>query len=83
MWGNYNGRLEDGQPVPESMPEVRIDAATDNLSCEERSLLVLQALLDEDQGEAKAQTDYLLRKGYFEPGFVRICSEYGLCKGSE
>jgi len=83
MWWHYNDGLEDARPAPEAIPEVRIDAARNNLSCEERSLLVLQALLDGDEGEARAQTEYLLRKGYFEPGFVRICNDYRLCEGSE
>lgn len=65
------------------LPEAGSDAERAQMSCEDRSLRVLRALLAGETQRARADTEYLLGKGYYEPGFVRICQRYGLCrKGS-
>lgn len=61
--------------------EARVESERRHISCEDRSVLVLQALLESDEAQARAQTEFLLSKGYFEPGFIRICRHYDLCQG--
>ena len=53
------------------------------LSCHDRSLLVLEALMDGNEKMAREQVDFLLGKGFFEPGFISVCSQYGLCQGRD
>lgn len=63
-------------------PGIRLDGAREHLSCPDRSVLVLQALVEGEQEEARSQAEFLLGKGYHEPGFVRICRQYALCRGA-
>jgi tetratricopeptide (TPR) repeat protein len=64
-----------------SLPQARLDPGQPHMSCDKRSLLVLQALQDGETERARADTEFLLGKGYYEPGFVRICRHYDLCQG--
>lgn len=79
----WHHRLDRGEyPTGEAfVSEARVESERRHISCEDRSVLVLQALLENDRAEARAQTDFLLSKGYFEAGFIRICRHYGLCQG--
>ncbi len=63
------------------MAEVRLDPGQQQMGCADRGTLIQQALLEGNIDEAHAQTEYLLGKGYFEPGFIRICRQYDLCQG--
>lgn len=70
-----------GQPgSADPLPQVRLEDGRRRMSCDDRSLVVLQALMDGDPATAGAQTADLLGKGYFEPGFIRICRHYDLCQ---
>jgi hypothetical protein len=75
---------KDGAPDEtgaNALPQVRLDGDLTHISCADRALLVLQALLDGDRDQAKAHTEFLLSRGYFDRGFVRICQQYELCQG--
>lgn len=48
-------------------------------SCDLADLAARQALMRGGLVSAKSYTDYLLSKGYKEPGFIRFCQAYGLC----
>lgn len=43
--------------------------------------LVKQAILDDDLEFAREIAADLLGNGYYEPGFIRICTQYRLCAG--
>lgn len=75
---------KDGAPDEtgaNALPQLRLDGELTHISCTDRALLVLQAVLDGNRGQAKAHTEFLLSRGYFERGFVRICQQYDLCQG--
>ncbi len=65
------------------MPNERLDSGREHISCVDRSLLAMQALIDGDQARAVAHAQHLLERGYAEPAFMRICRHYGLCPGAE
>jgi hypothetical protein len=53
----------------------------DDQACSSRANRVRQAILDKDEETARSLTASLLGSGYFEPHFVRFCSDYALCPG--
>jgi len=81
IW-HYGSDIEITRSMADTLPEIKIDDSQPYLSCIERHLLVLQELRDENVSSARAHAKELLSKGYFEPGFVRICNHYDLCQGS-
>ncbi len=48
-------------------------------SCDDASLAAQLAVMRGDNERARGYTSYLLEKGYFDPDFVRFCSEQQLC----
>jgi hypothetical protein len=48
-------------------------------SCGHAELAARQAVMQGEIPTARYYTDYLLGKGFYEPGFVRFCRAYGLC----
>lgn len=48
-------------------------------SCGQIANRAWQALVDGDHNQAAGLASHLLSKGYYEPGFIRICRNYGLC----
>ncbi len=48
-------------------------------SCVLAGLAARQAVMRGDLTSAKSYTDYLLSKGFYEPGFIRFCQAYKLC----
>lgn len=49
-------------------------------TCRMQASLVEQAILSGDDATARMLTSNLLSKGYYEPGFVRVCRQYGFCQ---
>lgn len=49
-------------------------------SCDLADLAVRQAVMRGDWVSAKSRHDYLFDKDYREPGYIRFCEAYGLCK---
>ena len=49
-------------------------------SCSANANRVRQAILEGDRETAERLTLELLGKGYFEPGFIRVCRLYDLCR---
>ena len=47
--------------------------------CEELSLAARQAIMQGDEEATSGYSNYLLGKGYFEPGFIRLCKKHALC----
>lgn len=66
-------------PRFENVPESVLAGGT---SCSDRANQVRQAILVGDMETARQGTAELLGRGYFEPGFVRMCRQYQLCQGS-
>ena len=52
-------------------------------SCTTHASRVGQAILNDDKDVARELTASLLASGYFEPGFIRTCRQYGLCQGDD
>jgi len=50
-------------------------------SCHSQASLVKQAILADAVGIAEEFAQHLLNKGYYEPGFIRVCRQYNLCQG--
>jgi len=50
-------------------------------SCKDTSLAAKLAVVNGDVGLAKAYTDKLLAKGYFDPEYIQFCRQFGLCEG--
>jgi len=48
-------------------------------ACEEASLAARQAIMQGDEEATSSYTSYLLGRGYFEPGFIRLCKKYAFC----
>ena len=53
--------------------------ATDQ-SCSARANQVRQAILTGDESTARRVAAGLLESGYYEPGFIRVCTQYGVCQ---
>ncbi|MDX1380412.1 MAG: toll/interleukin-1 receptor domain-containing protein [Xanthomonadales bacterium] len=51
-------------------------------SCSARARQVRQAILSGDLQAAGDITRSLLGSGYYEPGFIRVCRQHGLCQES-
>jgi tetratricopeptide (TPR) repeat protein len=66
----------------EEFGQVRVSLETNNRSCNQIANRVRQALVDGDRAMAAGLASHLLSKGYYEPGFTRICRDYGICSGS-
>ena len=49
-------------------------------SCDFAALAARQAVMRGDLVAAKSHNDYLFDKKYREPGYMRFCQAYGLCK---
>lgn len=55
-------------------------SAPDSLqSCSDAARGAMLAQATGDRALAQQYTDYVLGKGYYEPGFVTFCRRYGLC----
>jgi hypothetical protein len=48
-------------------------------SCDDASLAAQLAVMRGDKKLASGYTSYLLEKGYFDPDFIRFCSEQQMC----
>ena len=74
---------QQGRDLLNAHPFARIDVVLEDAdqACSSRANLVRQAILGGDQDMARSLTTGLLGSGYFEPRFVRLCSQYGLCPG--
>jgi tetratricopeptide (TPR) repeat protein len=75
-------QLNGALPPPEWQAQVKDYSSSDPpvRSCGLADLAARQAVMREDFDSAKFYTDYLFSKHYREPGFVRFCQAYGLCK---
>lgn len=51
-----------------------------NISCQAQADLVRQAILAGEETIAADLAAALLGRGYYEPGFIRVCRSYGVCK---
>jgi tetratricopeptide (TPR) repeat protein len=49
-------------------------------TCRARANLVRQAILSGDDDGARRVAASLLESGYYEPGFIRVCKRYAICK---
>jgi tetratricopeptide (TPR) repeat protein len=49
-------------------------------TCRIQASLAEQAILSGDEDTARTLTGNLLSRGYYEPGFVRVCRQYGFCQ---
>ena len=49
-------------------------------NCRTADLGARFALARGDEAAAREYVDYALNKGYFEPGFIGFCKDYGLCE---
>jgi len=58
---------------------IEIQHGSDNQSCDDTGNLIRQAIIADDRPVAEKLTSQLLNKGYFDPGFIRVCRQYGLC----
>jgi tetratricopeptide (TPR) repeat protein len=56
-------------------------ASADNQSCATRADRVRHAILTGEKDVARRLVTSLLGKGYYEPGFMRVCTEHGFCQG--
>jgi tetratricopeptide (TPR) repeat protein len=71
-----------GAPPPQRLKEMTEDyslAATPVRECFQAHLASQQAIMRGDKDAARVYTSYLLGKGFYEPGFITFCEEYGLC----
>ncbi len=59
--------------------EIGLDSS--GKSCQAQAILVGQAILQNETEVAEKFTAQLLTKGYYEPGFIRVCRQYQLCQG--
>ena len=50
-------------------------------ACRDARDAVMKAVMLGQKEQALEFTEYLMRKGYREPGFMRICRAYSLCEG--
>ena len=50
-------------------------------ACVDASRAVIKALMLGQQAQAREFSEYLLRKGYREAEFMRVCRQYSLCSG--
>ena len=66
---------EDGFALTAEM-----DDAEDR-TCYNRANLVRQAIVRGDHDQARQITASLLGSGYYDPGFIRLCSQHGYCDG--
>lgn len=48
-------------------------------SCLDADMAVRQAIMMNDDGQARQMTNYLLGKGYRDDDFIRVCTEFSLC----
>jgi tetratricopeptide (TPR) repeat protein len=51
-------------------------------TCSTKANQVRQAILTGDKDAAGLITADLLGSGYYEPGFIRVCTQYGFCQGA-
>ncbi len=51
-------------------------------TCASQANRVKQAIITQDKETARRITASLLESGYYEPGFIRVCRQYGLCQGA-
>ncbi|MDX2428115.1 MAG: toll/interleukin-1 receptor domain-containing protein [Xanthomonadales bacterium] len=75
-------QLNEKLPPPEWQKQVE-DYSMSNRpvrSCDLAALAARQAVMRGDLVSAKSHNDYLFDKKYREPGYVRFCQAYGLCK---
>lgn len=59
--------------------EIGLDSG--DKSCYAQASLIKQAILLNETATAEKLVTQLLGKGYYEPGFIRICKQYQLCQG--
>jgi tetratricopeptide (TPR) repeat protein len=76
FWQQRNIDLFESGPF-RRLPE-RFEGA--GKTCRIQASLVEQAILSGDDDTARMLTSNLLGKGYYEPGFVRVCRQYGFCQ---
>ncbi|MEJ8567829.1 toll/interleukin-1 receptor domain-containing protein [Elongatibacter sediminis] len=74
---DLTGRLPGGQVT--DLLDGYLSRPRQVQSCTDAGTAARLALLRGDLGLARDYTRYVLGKGYFEPGFVAFCGEYGLC----
>ncbi|MGD8356903.1 MAG: TIR domain-containing protein [Lysobacterales bacterium] len=63
----------------EGFDNIRVSLEPGNRSCGHIANRVRQALVDGDRSLATGLASHLLSRGYFDPGFARICRRYGIC----
>jgi len=51
-------------------------------TCRARANFVRQAILTGDEDGARRVAASLLQRGYYEPGFIRVCNRYAICQRS-
>lgn len=78
LWWQQQGRDLFSDPRFNPLHD-ESDASADG--CTARVNLVKQAILTGDEQRAAELTQELLAKGYYEPAFLRVCTQYGLCEG--
>jgi tetratricopeptide (TPR) repeat protein len=59
---------------------IELQLKRQNQSCDDIGNLIRQAIVVDDLTTAEKWTAHLLSRGYFDPGFIRICRQYGLCR---
>lgn len=59
---------------------IEIELGSSGKSCYAQASLVKQAILLNESVTAEKLVNQLLSKGYYEPGFIRICKQYHLCQ---
>lgn len=73
---------QHGDDLLESPPFNRLEAADEEnvLSCRAQADGVRQAILSGARDQAAALSANLLARGYYEPAFIRVCRQYGVCQ---
>lgn len=76
---------QQGSDLFESAPfhGIGVEFKVENESCQAQANLVRQAILAGNTEIAEEMTVKLLSKGYYDPGFIRVCRQYGLCQGGD
>lgn len=63
--------------------KIKVTLEPGNRSCSHIANRVRQALVDGDRALATGLASHLLSRGYYDPGFARICRRYGICSESQ
>jgi hypothetical protein len=67
-------------PEADALPSGFLSGLDDTENCYDVDLAARLALASGDREKARRQTELVLSKGYYRPGFIEFCREYALCE---